>query len=127
MRAVFDELQPSTVIVGMANGTDLWAGDTAILMGLDVWAAKPWKGHKPRVADRELYARVIEGASRVINVDESESYKGPWLYHNRNEWMVDHADLLVAYWNGKESGGTYACRNYALTVGVPVRNVYEEG
>lgn len=125
MRAVFDELQPSTVIVGMANGTDLWAGDTAVLMGLDVWAAKPWKGHGPRVADRELYARVIEGAARVVNVDESESYQGPWLYHKRNEWMVDHCDVLVAYWSGKESGGTFACVNYAKKKGVKVVNVYD--
>lgn len=124
LRAAFLESKPSVVIVGMANGADLWAGDTAISMGIDVWAAKPWKGHKPRVADRELYARVIEGASRVINVDESETYKGPWMYHKRNEWMVDHCDLLVVYWNGKESGGTFACKSYAERNDVPVENIY---
>ena len=101
------------VICGMANGYDLWAGTEALRMGCEVWAAKPWAGHGPRVSDVELYAEVIAGASRVVNVDESEDYKGPWVYHKRNEWMVDNGTHLLAYWSGKEAGGTYACWKYA--------------
>lgn len=114
-----------TVISGMANGYDLWLADEALKLGLEVWAARPWAGHQPRKEDRELYDRIIAGASRVVNVDESEDYKGPWQYHKRNEWMVDHADAVMAYWNGKEKGGTYACRNYAKKVGKPVANIIE--
>jgi len=29
--------------------------------------------------------------------------------------MVDSADILVAFWNGKREAGTYACLRYALT------------
>lgn len=112
------------VICGMANGVDLWAADEAIGLGYEVWAAKPWAGHGPRQSDRELYAKVIEAASRVVNVTEQDEYPGPWAYHKRNEWMVDNATHVLTYWSGKESGGTYACLNYARKQNKPIRNVY---
>lgn len=111
------------VICGMANGVDLWAGDEARILGYDVWAAKPWAGHQPRRADRELYARIIAHASRVVNVVESLEYPGAWCYQKRNEWMVDHATHVLAYWSGKEKGGTYNCIKYARGK-KPIRNVY---
>lgn len=123
-KSAFETFGATTVIVGMANGTDLWAGDVAILLGLEVWAAKPWSGHGPRASDRELYARVLEGAARVVNVTEVENYPGPWVYHKRNEWMVDHCDEVFAHWSGKEKGGTYACVKYANKKDVPVRILY---
>ena len=33
----------------------------------------------------------------------------------RNEWMVDHCDILIAVWDGT-SGGTANCVNYAQSV-----------
>lgn len=111
-------------ICGMANGFDLWAGDEARLLGIEVWAAKPWTTHKAVVGDEQLYASVLEYASKVVNVVESDTFPGPWAYHLRNEWMVDHANEVVSYWNGKEAGGTFACRNYAHRKEVPVTNVY---
>lgn len=113
LREAFIAEEPTTVIVGMANGVDLWAGDIALSMGVDVVAARPWKTHSPRIADRELYSRILTGAVRVVDVVEAESYPGPWVYQRRNEWMVDHADLVIAYWNGIEKGGTYNCVKYA--------------
>ena len=111
-------------ICGMAAGLDLWAADEARLLGIEVWAAKPWAGHTPRKGDEQLYATIIEHASKVVNVVESDEFPGAWCYHKRNEWMVDHADVVMAYWNGKESGGTFACRNYAKKVEKPVANIY---
>ncbi len=34
-------------------------------------------------------------------------------YHRRNEFLVDHASLLVAFWDGKKSSGTSSTVNYA--------------
>lgn len=126
LRETLSESRPSTVIVGMAAGVDLWAGDEALGLGIDVWAAKPWETHGPRKVDADLYAKVIAGASKVVVVTETlgGKYPGPWAYHKRNEWMVDHATHVLAYWSGKESGGTYACYKYAKKVGRPVRNIY---
>lgn len=124
LRASFIDAQPTSVIVGMANGVDLWAGAEAINLGISVVAARPWATHTPRNDDVELYAFVINGASRVVCVDEAESYVGPWLYHKRNEWMVDNATHILAYWSGKKSGGTYACLRYAMKQEKPIRNIY---
>jgi len=126
LRAAFEDAKPEAVIVGMANGVDLWAGSEALRLGFDVIAARPWATHAPRKDDAELYAFVINGASRVVNVDDAESYVGPWLYHKRNEWMVDNATHVLAYWSGKESGGTYACLRYAMKTEKPIRNIYAQ-
>ena len=112
------------VICGMANGFDLWGGNVALDLGIEVWAAKPWAGHGPRASDRELYARIVENASQVVNVTEYDAYPGPWCYHKRNEWMVDHSTHVLAYLNPeKKSGGTFACVQYARGK-VPIRNCY---
>lgn len=113
-----------TIICGLANGFDLWAGAEAVRLGYPVWAAKPWKNHGPRKSDVELYAEVIEAAEKVVVVTDVDDYPGPWVYHKRNEWMVDNAERVLAYWNGKERGGTFACIKYARKVGKPIRNIY---
>jgi uncharacterized phage-like protein YoqJ len=114
----------TTFITGMAPGYDLWAGDEARLLGLELWCAKPWAGHTARKEDRELYDTLIAYASRVVNVDESKDYKGPWVYQRRNEWMVDNADVVMAYWSGVEKGGTYNCYQYAKKINKPITNIY---
>lgn len=114
----------ATFICGMAAGFDLWAGDEARLLGLEIWCARPWAGHGPRNGDEELYERVIAAASRVVDVDKSKVYVGPKQYHDRNHWMVDNADAVMAYWNGKERGGTFECRKYAKSIDKPVSNIY---
>jgi uncharacterized phage-like protein YoqJ len=114
------------VICGMANGVDLWGGTEALRLGLPVWAAKPWAGHGPRKSDVELYAEVIDNARRVINVNPSPTYLGAWLYQKRNEWMVDNATHVLAYYNGSPKGGTFNCLKYAKKVMEEshIKNVY---
>jgi len=116
--------EPERILIcGMANGVDLWAADEAISLGFEIWAAKPWCGHKPRGADSELYTRVLAAASRVVNVIDQDTYPGPWCYQVRNEWMVDNATHVLAYWDGVKKGGTWNCVNYADGKKL-IRNVY---
>src|SRR6478735_7918700 len=114
----------STFICGMAAGFDLWAADEARKLDIEVWAARPWAGHSPRLEDKILYETILAHATKIVCVDASDIYAGPHVYHKRNEWMVDNADAVMAYWNGKESGGTYACKRYAEKVGKPIANIY---
>ena len=124
IRAALVELAPGKVITGMASGFDLYFGNEALDMGIEVIAAKPWAGHKSRRGEESEYARIIENAVEVVNVNVSATYLGPWLYHNRNKWMVDNANEGLCYWNGHESGGTYACLQYAKTKYRKVTNCY---
>lgn len=115
------------VITGMANGVDLWGGAEALDLGLPVIAAKPWRGHGPRVEDTALYERILVEAVEVVYVDSSMDYRGPWVYQKRNIWMVDNATHVCAYYSGKGRGGTYNCLQYAYKV-LPedhIRNVYD--
>lgn len=125
IRTALVELAPGTIITGMAAGYDLWLGLEALEAGIEVWAAKPWAGHRPRIDDQSQYARVIEGASKVVEVSPALDYPGPWVYHNRNEWMVDNANEGLAYWSGKKTGGTAACLRYAKSKYRKVTNIYE--
>lgn len=111
-------------VCGMAAGFDLWAGDEALKLGMDVIAARPWAGHTWRKSDREIYERVLAGASRVVNVHESKDYPGVFVYHNRDKWMVDNSDVVMAYWNGWEKGGTYGTVEYARKQKKPITNIY---
>lgn len=124
-KQTFEEAKPEAVITGMAAGVDLWAGDEARLLGIPIIAARPWAGHTPREQDAELYAALCDAAHEVVEVDDSDSYPGPWVYHKRNEWMVDNSTHVLAYWSGKEKGGTFACIKYARKVKKPVRNIYD--
>ena len=38
----------------------------------------------------------------------------------RNDYMVDHSDLVLAIWNGEQSGGTWHTIQYAKTKGKQV-------
>lgn len=39
----------------------------------------------------------------------------------RNQYMVDHSELVLAVWNGQKKGGTWNTIRYAQSVGKPIR------
>lgn len=127
-RRVAESLKASEAthfICGMAAGFDLLAGNVALDMGILVTAARPWAGHTPRVGDEGVYSKIMQSALDIVNVTDEIDYPGPWCYHKRNEWMVDHADKVLAYLDPKtEKGGTFACVKYANKKDKLVRNIY---
>lgn len=112
------------VLCGMAAGFDLAFGIAARELEIPLWTVRPWAGHMPRMLDREWYRTLELYATRHIIINDSLSYPGAWVYHKRNEWMVDNSDAGLAFWNGKESGGTYKCLEYAKSKNRPVLNIY---
>ena len=61
-------------------------------------------------AARLRYFSILERADKVIVL--SEEYTS-FCMQRRNEYMVDKSDLVLAFWNGEESGGTWQTINYA--------------
>lgn len=108
----FTYMDVNELIVGMASGFDLIAGFIAFCEGIPLICTVPWRGHKPRLADIDVYNVLLEYAKAVIYVDESEDYLGPWMYQERNQWMVDHSEQVISCWDGSK-GGTYNCIKYA--------------
>lgn len=125
-RVKLEKAQPDLVITGMAEGFDLLMAAAAKELGLEVWTARPWTNHTAGKDWIDLYGEITDYAARTRVVVESETYPGHWCMHKRNEWMVDNATHVMAYWNGKETGGTVACIRYANKVGKPIANIFDD-
>ena len=67
--------------------------------------AKRWT-----VPEQLRYCSILDRADKVTIL--SEQYSSTCML-KRNEYMVDKSDLVLAYWNGEESGGTWYTVNYA--------------
>jgi uncharacterized phage-like protein YoqJ len=109
----------TTVIQGMAAGVDLTAAKIAYRNNIPFWCARPWAGHKPRNADVISYEKALKFAEKVIDVNDSETYPGAWVYDVRNKWMVAHGEMLIAVWDGT-SGGTANCVKDGVKKGMPI-------
>lgn len=115
LKAALLDLGVTRLYQGMAAGVDLWSAGVAWQVGIPYVACRPWEGHKPRKEDYELYNWVLAHADEVVTVSDAVQYPGAWVYHARNEYMVDNApDGVIAVWNGSEKGGTAACVKYAM-------------
>ncbi len=112
------------IISGMALGWDTAVALAALELQIPLICAIPcytqpknWPSHS--VA---FWAAIRQKATEVHYI--SQSYT-PTCMQQRNEWMVDRADKVLALWNGSE-GGTKNCIRYAGKVGKQHRNVWPE-
>jgi len=120
IEALLTELRPTEVISGMALGVDQYAANRAIMMSIPVTAAIPFIGQESNwpTKSQEIYNILLEHVTKKVIVSSGE-YSAHKL-QVRNEWMVDHCDVLIAVWNGDTSGGTYNCIQYAKRKGVEI-------
>ncbi|MFE8701190.1 SLOG family protein [Cytobacillus sp. FJAT-54145] len=107
----------SVFISGMALGVDMWAAEAVLNLRkkyphIKLIAAVPFEGQEKKwpLSSQERWRRIVVEANQVVQVNEP-GYAG-WKMQSRNEWMVDHASVVVAVWNGT-SGGTGNCVRYA--------------
>lgn len=120
----FDESKPDAYIQGMADGFDLQSAVIAINMHIPVISAMPWPTHYKITKFPDLYRWVLDHSEEVFPVTEVENYPGPWVYFKRNEWMIDECDRVIAWWDGRENGGTYGAIEYAKKTNKKYRNIY---
>lgn len=115
---------PDKVISGMAMGWDMALARAAISLEIPLIAAVPFKGQESRWSYQtvNLYHKLLSEADEVVYVCD-EGYAA-WKMQVRNEWMVNHADLVLALWDGS-SGGTGNCIAYAEKVGKPIHNTWD--
>lgn len=104
-------------ITGMALGADTLFALAVIKLkqeGYDIklHCAIPCRNHSKNWnnSDQTLYSYILKNADEVKLVSD-EDYR-PYLMQKRNEYMVDHADKVIAVWDGSK-GGTYNCVKYA--------------
>jgi len=111
---------------GMAPGGDLLAWYAASALKIPTQSVLPYAGHRDMVKG-EFWLKLWDLASTksdsVETLSDSLTYPGHWCMHNRNRYMVDHADQVLAIWDGSESGGTWSTVKYARTKGKPINIV----
>lgn len=68
------------------------------------------QAYKWSKSDIETYEYIKSQSDEFIYTSE-DYYDGCMI--KRNQYMVDHAEYVIAAWNGRKTGGTYATINYA--------------
>lgn len=109
------KLQPDTVISGMALGVDQWAAYIAHKLGIPFIAAIPFINQECKWPEKsqKTYHQLLRLASEKIIVSPG-GYSAAKM-QIRNQWMVDHCDILIAIWD-QSPGGTGNCINYAQSI-----------
>ncbi len=116
-------------ICGMAKGADVYFCEAVIKLraahpDVRLEAAVPFPGQSDRWnrADRERYQRLLSQCDFETLIQQTRS---PGCMHRRNRYMVDHAGLVIAVFNGRpEHSGTLATLNYAMLQGVRTDILY---
>lgn len=98
---------------GMAQGVDQIAATIAFSQGIPLKCYFAYK-HDLNKAEQE-FAEIAE------EIDWGyDEYPGKHAYLDRDRRMVEDCDILLAVWDGVESGGTYYTYNYAQELGKKV-------
>ena len=110
-------------ITGMARGVDMWAAELVLARratnpGVTLFCAIPYEGFEKKWADtwRDLYQSILAQANGSKIFQPCFTYAS---FQERNRWMVDHSERVIAVFNG-EKGGTKNTLDYARKAGVRV-------
>ncbi len=74
------------------------------------------------VANMDCYEKFYD---EIIFPDELYGVHFKSAITKRNEWLVDHSDMLIAYVN-KDGGGSSKCLKYAEKQGIKIENMGEQ-
>lgn len=114
-----------TFISGMARGIDIWAAQIVLQIKeegqeIHLICACPFEGFENGWSQQwqNEYRRILKVADIVKYISKSYSRS---CFQVRNEWMVDHSNRVIAFYNG-EPGGTLNTINYAKRKKVEVVN-----
>ena len=119
----------TTFISGMAPGVDIWAAETVLAKKksnntIRLICAVPYPdfGVKRSFAEMQRYDRIIENSDYIKYVS---THYFPGCYQVRNEYMVDRSSLVIALFNGQNSG-TKNTVDYASSKGIKVINLLKQ-
>ncbi len=118
-------------LCGMAEGFDLEAAEAVLRLKarnrntrppIQLHAVIPYPRQAERFspADRMRYRSILDQTDQCILL--SPAYH-PGCFHVRNDYLIDHASLLLCYYNGSKGGTQYTVRR-ALKKGLPISNLY---
>ena len=132
LRQLLEELYAAGArryLCGMAWGFDLSAGEAVVQHKLlhedvELVAVEPFAEFRSlfRGEDAERYDALIAAADCRVVVGENNV----GAYMRRNDYLVDHSSLVVAWWDGRRDGGTAYTAFRARRKGREVVNLYPD-
>lgn len=106
---------------GMAEGVDTWAALAVLALrekndALKLHCILPCREQAEQwgAPAQALYRSILEQADSVVYVNRD--YKKDCMLE-RNRFLVEHSDILLAVYNGERRGGTAATIRYARKAG----------
>lgn len=118
-------------LTSLAAGADQLFADIALARGVPVTAVIPGMDYETHLGDaaaRASYRRILGSCSARVQLPAEPTHEE--AYSAAGRWIVDHADRLVAVWDGRPArgpGGTGDVVAYARRSGVPVTVLWEPG
>lgn len=116
-----------TFLSGMAVGFDLAAADAVLSLrrrcpDVRLVAVIPFRGQEQTFspAEQQHYREVLDTADASVVL--AETYH-PGCFRARNDWLVDHAAVLVAWYDGSDGGTRYTVRR-ALSLGREILSLH---
>ncbi len=113
---------------GMAVGFDMLAAEAVLelkgqLHDISLSVIVPYRNQNEcfTPSAREKYNAILEKADDVTVLSEDYYTR---CFHERNDYMIRHSSLLIAYFDGIPKGGTFYTCSKAASKGVPVNNLY---
>lgn len=112
-------------MVGGALGVDMWSGEILLELkkqpeysDIELVIVLPHPGHDARWDERskKRMAFLRQHCAECITIGNDT---GPESYYNRNRYLIDHADCLVAVYDND--------RNMQNGIGQTVRNAEKQG
>lgn len=110
-------------ITGMARGVDMWAAELILARraanpDITLFCAIPYEGFEKKWSDawRNLYRSILAQANHFKVFHPRFTYSS---FQERNRWMVDHSERVIAVFNG-EKGGTKNTLDYARKAGLRI-------
>lgn len=118
-----------TYFSGMAEGMDLLAAKAVLNLkskyaDIRLVAVIPFKGQSAHFegTDRLLYKQILQQTDETVILSDSY-YTG--CFHRRNDYLIDHSAVLVAYWDGQPKGGTYYTVSKARRMNKTIINLFK--
>ena len=120
-RAVADGFD--TFITGLALGVDTWAAEIVIKLinegeKIHHISAVPFEGVENNRTEEDIarFKFIIDNSDGTYYISDHPSRKA---FQKRDRWMVDHAERIIAVFNGTRGGTAYTI-DYAKSLGKEV-------
>jgi len=107
----------TTFLSGMALGVDLWAAELVLALKkeypqIQLVCVIPWDNQPDRWQEcsRKRYFHILSQCDKTVHI--SRSYTKSCIFE-RNRYLVERADCLLAVYDGSPKGGTAYTVGYA--------------